>query len=177
MVVEFELMENITRQFVSTSDLSVQSACLEELEFLVHQVDNAADFVKLGGIDLVLNTVKVNNQSNELLSGAAKVLAAAAQGNKAVQIHILKQGGVEIILSKLADADVDILDKKRLIFAISAAIRNFPAAQKAFLGPDGIGTLAGLIQEPTLAKNIITLFSDLGNQSNLFKLFFRFLFQ
>jgi len=161
MVVEFELMENITRQFVSSSDLAVQSACLEELEFLVHQVDNAADFVKLGGIDLVLDTVKVNNQSNKLLSGAAQVLAAAAQGNNAVQIHILKQGGVEIILSKLTDSGVDTLDKKRLVFALSAAIRNFPAAQKAFLKSEGIGTLAGLVQEPTLARNIITLFSDL----------------
>lgn len=78
MVVDFELMENITREFVSNSDVDLRARSLEELEFLVHQVDNAADFVKIGGLEIMLNAA-VAEKDEEIRARAFSVIAAAAQ--------------------------------------------------------------------------------------------------
>jgi hypothetical protein len=48
MVADFDLMKNITQNFVDSTETPYKLACLEELEFLVHHVDNAADFIQIG---------------------------------------------------------------------------------------------------------------------------------
>ena len=88
MVVDFDLMENITREFVSNSDVDLKARSLEELEFLVHQVDNALDFIKIGGIEIMINAA-LEESDEEVRARAFSVIAAAAQA----QIKTLYTGG------------------------------------------------------------------------------------
>ena len=50
---------------------------LEELEYLVHQVDNARDLDVIGGLALVVNLL--NQTDNEIQSQAAYMIGSAAQ--------------------------------------------------------------------------------------------------
>ena len=162
MVVDFALMENITRKFVASDNLMVKIACLEELEYLVHQVDNAADFIKLGGIDLMLDTI-IRGEETDLQIFASNVMAAAAQSNSAVQIHVVKRNGPKILIEKLADENNDLVIKK-VMYVLSTVIRNFPAAQSQFLQFNGIEILKKTVTKSTnVVRSVLTLISDIGN--------------
>ena len=51
---------------------------LDELEYYVHQIDNARDFDLLGGLAVVIRFL--NHTNTDVQSSAALVLGAATQG-------------------------------------------------------------------------------------------------
>ncbi|GFV25283.1 hypothetical protein TNCV_4642441 [Trichonephila clavipes] len=51
---------------------------LQELEYLVHQYETASDFVKLGGLELILPVI--DHEDPSLASTALSVLSSALQG-------------------------------------------------------------------------------------------------
>lgn len=165
MIVDFDLMQNITRTFTSTTNVPVKLACMEELEFLVHQVDNAMDFVKLGGIDLMLDTI-LRADEDSVKMGAATVLSAASQGNNIVQIHMAKRKAPQILLDELSKPNNAQL-KKKLLYTLSASIRNFPTAQQSFIKLNGVTVLQDLLKDHELVRNVLTLISDLGMLTDL----------
>lgn len=74
--IEF-IQEYIATLNKSTSSLDEKEHALVELEYLLHQTDNAVDFNTIGGLQMI---VKLLNATEErLVSKAAFVLGSAAQ--------------------------------------------------------------------------------------------------
>jgi nucleotide exchange factor SIL1 len=61
----------------STSSLEEKENALNELEYYLHQTDNAVDFDTIGGLQLVIKLL--NSTDERLTTTAAYVLGSAAQ--------------------------------------------------------------------------------------------------
>ena len=88
------------------------------------------------------------------------------QGNSAVQIEILKKRGISTFVEILSNEDNSDLVRAKSIYALSAAIRSFPAAQGEFIAKNGLGALKKAVHIRDLAKSVLTLSSDLGKLSS-----------
>ena len=72
---------------------------LEDLDFLLHQIDNARDFVSLGGLNkIILPALESLEISEEIVAKAAILVGSASQGNLEVQVScpILKYFAMKI---------------------------------------------------------------------------------
>ena len=71
------LMKHVDTLNSSSSSLAEKEHALDELEYYVHQIDNARDLVTIGGLSLV---IKLMNSSEEgLRRRACYVLGSAVQ--------------------------------------------------------------------------------------------------
>ena len=60
---------------------------LEDLDFLLHQIDNARDFVSLGGLNkIILPALESLEIAEEIVAKAAILVGSASQGNPEVQV-------------------------------------------------------------------------------------------
>jgi len=116
-------------------------AILVDMEYSVHNLDVAADFVKLGGIQLIKSDL--NSTLDELRASVAMTLGSAMQNNPDVQKAVLDINLLPTFLRLLA-TDSSLLVKQRALYALSCLVRNQPLAQKAFLSNGGFSTLSKL---------------------------------
>lgn len=137
---------------------------LTDLEYMVHQVDNAKEFVQAGGI---LETLPLLNASSpRIRSAAAHLLGSAAQSNPRVQIAMLEAGALPALVRAVA-LDTDPTVRSRALFALSCLIRNFPIAQAQFVTEGGLSGLAELFatgdshDKLKLQLKVATLLQDL----------------
>jgi nucleotide exchange factor SIL1 len=78
MKKDIEIIQNlVTKLNKSESRKTEILGALEELEYLVHQIDNARDLDSIGGLQLVVNML--NQTDDEIQSQAAYVIGSAAQ--------------------------------------------------------------------------------------------------
>ncbi|XP_063046653.1 nucleotide exchange factor SIL1 [Engraulis encrasicolus] len=164
MVVEtdVQIMRRLIDQFNSSNATVAQRVkALLELEYLVHQVDNAQNLVSMGGMTLVINCL--NGSDVELREIAAFVLGSAVSSNPSVQVEAVGGGALQKLLTILAIPH-PIPVKKKALFAVAALLRNFPHAQIRFLKLGGMQVLADLFQTAGgegLRIKIITLIYDM----------------
>lgn len=70
---EYEIVKELVSSYMNLEEDSARKFILNDLEFYVHQYDNAQDFVKMGGFrDVVLPAL--NSTNTELRSSAAFLL-------------------------------------------------------------------------------------------------------
>ena len=76
------------------SSLEVQLTILEDLEYYMHQIDNARDFVSLNGLTkIILPALQSLDKSEELVAKSAILLGSSAQANDIVQVSQCKNQG------------------------------------------------------------------------------------
>ncbi|PSN54805.1 Nucleotide exchange factor SIL1 [Blattella germanica] len=122
---DLELMNELFTKFKS-DDQGERLIALTDLEYLVHQFDNAREFVRSGGLtDVVLESL--NSSSPLIRAEAIRLLGSAAQSNTAVQIAALESGCISALLRVLA-LDKDPTVRARAVYAISCLVRRFPTA-------------------------------------------------
>uniref|UniRef100_A0A8C8SKT9 Nucleotide exchange factor SIL1 n=1 Tax=Pelusios castaneus TaxID=367368 RepID=A0A8C8SKT9_9SAUR len=159
---DFEVMVKLIKKFnSSTSSLDEKVAALYDLEYYVHQVDNAKDFLSLGGLQLVINGL--NSTEHVLKEHAAFVLGAALSSNPKVQVEAIEGGALQNLLHVLA-TEQPLAVKKKALFALSSMLRHFPYAQLQFLKLGGLQVLRSLFREKgmeTLYVRVVTLLYDL----------------
>ncbi|XP_078589318.1 nucleotide exchange factor SIL1-like [Branchiostoma floridae x Branchiostoma japonicum] len=134
---------------------------LTELEYHVHQIDNAQNLIELGGFQLVI--LALNDSNSDIRAEAARVLGAAVQSNPKVQIEALESGAVPTLI-RLVASDSSIAVRKKSLYALSSLVRQFPLAQLRFLQQGGLSCLAQLFGDPnatTLRIKAVTLLHDL----------------
>lgn len=142
---------------------------LQDLEFLLHQYDLAQDFVKMGGIDLLLPDF--NSTESRVRSLVASTLGSAMQGNPRVQIAVLESNTMQHLL-RLVSFDESPEVQTRALYALSCLLRNFPAAQKNFVESGGIAALIELFRPQKISSlklqvKVITLLHDLLSEQHL----------
>ncbi|XP_063301455.1 nucleotide exchange factor SIL1 [Pelobates fuscus] len=159
---DFDIMTRIINRFNhSMSTLAEKLDALYELEYYVHQVDNAQDLHKLGGLQLLINSL--NSTEPSLIEHSAFVVGSALASNPNVQIQAFEGGALQKLLVILA-TEQSVSVKKKALYALSSLLRQFPYAQHQFLKLGGLQVLKNLFREKNgepLFVRIITLLYDL----------------
>ncbi|XP_042645954.1 nucleotide exchange factor SIL1 isoform X2 [Tyto alba] len=162
METDYEIMVKLIGKFNSSaSTLDEKVAALYDLEYYVHQVDNAKDFLSMGGLQLVIGGL--NSTEAALKEHAAFVLGAALSSNPKVQIEAIEGGALQKLLVILA-TEQPLAVKKKALFALSSMLRHFPYAQQQFLKLGGLQVLRSLFRQKgmaTLHIRVVTLLYDL----------------
>lgn len=133
---------------------------LEDLEYLVHQYDNAVEFINLNGFQIVYTHLNSSNVAIKL--EAIKLLGSSIQNNPKVQIYALETGAIDLLLRILAlDDNFDV--KNRIMFGLGCLLRRFPLAQLKFLENAGLSVFAKLFDSSNIKVQIkvVTLLNDL----------------
>ncbi|XP_075298276.1 nucleotide exchange factor SIL1 isoform X1 [Opisthocomus hoazin] len=162
METDYEIMVKLISKFNSSaSTLDEKVAALYDLEYYVHQVDNAKDFLSMGGLQLVIDGL--NSTEAALKEHAAFVLGAALSSNPKVQVEAIEGGALQKLLVILA-TEQPLAVKKKALFALSSMLRHFPYAQQQFLKLGGLQVLRSLFRQKgmeTLHVRVVTLLYDL----------------
>lgn len=118
-------VENI-KTLMANFDNSSQDAklaILEDLDFYMHQIDNARDFVTLNGLTQIIRPA-LTCGIMEIVAKAAIVLGSSAQANPQVQNAIFNTPIPQDLLELLLKSDSDPQLIRRVIFALSAMTRG-----------------------------------------------------
>ncbi|XP_030373952.1 nucleotide exchange factor SIL1 [Scaptodrosophila lebanonensis] len=145
------------------SELKAKLKSLENLEYLLHQIDNALVFIDSGGLDIILLPIVVNETNIALRVSAMRVLGALAGNNPKAQIKVFERN----FGSHLAQVLMTSSNREELSAAMHAfgtLLRKFPLAQHV-LSTSGTQALIGVVRSDnvelrTKAK-AVTLISDL----------------
>uniref|UniRef100_UPI00398EC62D nucleotide exchange factor SIL1 isoform X3 n=1 Tax=Pristiophorus japonicus TaxID=55135 RepID=UPI00398EC62D len=162
METDMEIINKLVIKFNSSSaTLDEKIVALYDLEYYVHQVDNAQHLMSIGGLQLVINAL--NTTEPLIQEHAAFVLGSALSGNPKVQIEAMEAGALQKLLVLLA-TDQPVALKKKALFAVSSMLRHFPFAQQQFLKLGGLQVLGQLFQAKgmeSLHIRVMTLLYDM----------------
>ncbi|XP_033757521.1 nucleotide exchange factor SIL1-like [Pecten maximus] len=158
--------EIVTEMFhrLNSTDLddTQKNDLLNDLEFYLHQIDNAQVFCNLGGMKLLMKGL--NDSLALTREQSAFVIGSAVQSNPEVQIKAL-EAGILPQLIRLLSTETEVKVLPRLLYAMSSLIRHFPHAQKRLLDLGGITALKGMFPNSRDLSNlqikVITLLQDL----------------
>ncbi|UJR31461.1 hypothetical protein I4U23_018951 [Adineta vaga] len=161
---DLEILTDLLKKLNTTNNNEDRKTILTDLEYYLHQYDNAILFADMHGLELLLqlfNSADVNNDIRHLICLA---LGAAFQGNPKVQLAGFNLGYVQHLL-RLLNVEKDDNIEFRLLFTLSTLLRNFPQTQRNFLEYGGIETIVKIVDqtEPTskIQMRVIELMNDL----------------
>lgn len=165
---DFELMSDLFRKYDTIKgrhDLIELGTLFEDLKYLMHQIDNANDFLTAGGLDKVI-LPNLNNQSKvELRIHSVKLLGVVVQNNPKGQIAAFEKNVGSILLQLLAQSSSSSTNElSSLIFAFGGLLRKFPLAQEELLNNPGLNVLIDLLDkqvEYKIKMKCLLLIADL----------------
>lgn len=162
------IMRRLLDQFNSSSTTTEQRlGILQELEYLVHQVDNAQTLCSMGGLSLILEGL--NSSDVRLQENCAFVLGSAVASNPMVQVQAMEGGALQTLLTTLANTQ-PLNVKKKVLFAMACLLRHFPYAQSHFLSRGGLQILSELFREDVggvLRTRIVTMLYDMISEKEM----------
>ena len=150
----------------ASEPLTHKEYSLDLLLFLVEDIDNANNFVKLDGA--LPSLVKLLPSAHPTLRlGAAWVLGAAMQNNPKAQAVVHAAGCLPALLGLARDDGVVDVRRKALL-AVSALVRGFDAGHAAFTKAGGftlLASLAGAKADAQLRKRALFLAAHLLSEA------------
>ncbi|XP_037545493.1 hsp70-binding protein 1 [Nematolebias whitei] len=116
-----------------------RESVFEMLSELCENLDNARDFMILGGLELCVSRYLSHIQSG-LRWRAAQLIASCAQNMPQVQDHLLQ---IEVLpkLLQLTDSDPNPTVRVKALYAVSCLVREQEAGLLAFVAHDGFSVL------------------------------------
>ncbi|GMF51444.1 unnamed protein product [Phytophthora fragariaefolia] len=109
-----------------------KDSLLDELLTRIDQIDNAQNFVKMGGLRVMTNVIRgYEHASSRAL--AAEVCSVVVQNNPFCQDAAVESGLLEVLCA-LAREDEDVTCRVKALLGISCLVRHHAAAEKRFLG-------------------------------------------
>ncbi|XP_030002260.1 nucleotide exchange factor SIL1 [Sphaeramia orbicularis] len=159
---DVQILRRLLDQLNSSSSTTEQKLnILLELEYLVHQVDNAQTLCSMGGLGFIVEGL--NSSDSRIQESSAFVLGSALSSNPAVQVKALESGALQTLLTILATSQ-PLAVKKKVLFAVASLLRHFPFAQRHFLSHGGLQVLAELFRaddHAVLRTRIVTMLYDM----------------
>ncbi|KAE8593950.1 hypothetical protein XENTR_v10019383 [Xenopus tropicalis] len=151
-----ECLQELSNETNSGEEEDGKERALELLADLCDNLDNASDFCKLGGMDLLLSRY-VNCPEAELRWRCADLIGICSQNVPFVQEMALRSGAVKILLQLL---DLDPNDQVRIkaLFAISCLVREQEEGLTDFLKQDGFSVLMRAMQSDVQKLKIKSAF-------------------
>merc|ERR1711962_86451 len=105
------------------STLDSKLVILEDLDYYMHQIDNAQDFVTLNGLNKIILPSLRSSEEN-LVAKAAIILGSASQANTKVQNAVMDTDIPAEVLEHILKPSSTTKMFRRLIFAFSAITRG-----------------------------------------------------
>ncbi|CAI5746213.1 unnamed protein product [Peronospora destructor] len=105
---------------------------LDELLTRIDQIDNAQNFVKMGGLRVLINVIEKYEQATSRAL-AAEVCSVVVQNNHFCQDAAVDSGLLEVLYT-LARDEKDVTCRVKALLGISCLVRHHAAAEKRFLG-------------------------------------------
>uniref|UniRef100_A0A3P9MHQ0 Nucleotide exchange factor SIL1 n=1 Tax=Oryzias latipes TaxID=8090 RepID=A0A3P9MHQ0_ORYLA len=165
---DVQIMRRLLDQLNSTNTTTEQRlSILLELEYLVHQVDNAQTLCSMGGLQLILDGL--NSSDFRLQESSAFVLGSALSSNPVVQVKAVENGALQTLLTTLVTAQ-PVSVKKKVLFAVASLLRHFPFAQQHFVSRGGLQVLSELFRADVggiLQTRIVTMLYDMISEKEL----------
>ncbi|ELT97086.1 hypothetical protein CAPTEDRAFT_220900 [Capitella teleta] len=162
MKSENEILSDLIKRYQQVAlEPEERAVILEDLEYYLHQVDNAVDFCNMGGMALLMDDL--NSTVAQVKSQAALALAAAMQSNPAVQTRAMEASVVPRLLHIMASEPQSSV-QGRLLYALSSLLRHFPFAQLEFIQRGGVKIFSDIVKksrDDRLRIKVITLVCDL----------------
>lgn len=160
-------MDTLTRlieQYRRADSDSSRITLLEDLEYLVHQFDNAITFVDLGGLEVIVKP-GLNSTNVAVKEGILHLVGSAVQSNPKVQIAALEAGLLHLLIQAVS-RDLHDSVARRAVFALSCLVRGFPYGQQVLLQHGGLEVLRKVFdrndwQSLTTQLKIVSLLHDL----------------
>ena len=140
--------------FSGDNCLTERKAILSELEYYLHQYDNAIDFNAMGGLKSLVGSLASLNDNPEggnsssilgFKANLAHCLGSALSSNPKIQVAAARENLTSHLLAAILDAKNEIssldgaafLVASRSFYALAALTRNFPFAQSEFAAGNG----------------------------------------
>uniref|UniRef100_A0A0K8VG25 Nucleotide exchange factor SIL1 n=1 Tax=Bactrocera latifrons TaxID=174628 RepID=A0A0K8VG25_BACLA len=143
--------------------INTQLRILEDLDYLVHQIDNALWFIDKGGLDKIILPLVVNETNINLRTKAVRVLGALTLNNPKAQIKVFEKniGGylAQILISSEHSEELS-----SALYAFGSLLRKFPLALQRILSTSGTQALVAVLAKKCELKvkaKSITLISDI----------------
>lgn len=146
------------------SELKPKLHSLENLEYMLHQIDNTMAFINGGGLDNILLPIVVNETNTDLRVSAMRVLSALTSNNPKAQIKVFERN-FGSFLAQILMTSTNRAEISSALHAFGALLREFPLAQQRVLSTLGIQALVGVLRSPDVdlssKAKVVTLISDL----------------
>ncbi|RLN72499.1 hypothetical protein BBJ28_00004554 [Nothophytophthora sp. Chile5] len=122
---------------------------LDELLTRIDQIDNAMNFVKMGGLRVMVNVIQTYTQASSRAL-AAEVCSVVVQNNPFCQDAAVELGLLEVLCA-LARDDKDTTCQVKALLGISCLVRHHAAAEARFLGEscNGLELMRHNLQDAT----------------------------
>lgn len=161
---DLEILTRLIDQYHTSYSDNDRVSILEDLEYLVHQFDNAISFVDMGGLNQIVLT-GINSSSTEVKQGALHLLGSAVQSNPKVQIAAVEAGLVQSLIRAIA-YDTQEGVARKAVFALSCLVRGFPFGQQVLLQHGGLEVLRKVFDRQDfkslpLQLKVVSLLHDL----------------
>eukprot|EP00735_Rhodelphis_limneticus_P003466 TRINITY_DN14943_c0_g1::TRINITY_DN14943_c0_g1_i1::g.25755::m.25755 TRINITY_DN14943_c0_g1::TRINITY_DN14943_c0_g1_i1::g.25755 ORF type:complete len:311 (+),score=41.75,sp/Q59NN8/FES1_CANAL/34.21/2e-22,Fes1/PF08609.5/7.3e-13,Fes1/PF08609.5/2.2e+03,HEAT_2/PF13646.1/2.2,HEAT_2/PF13646.1/0.63,Arm/PF00514.18/3.4e+02,Arm/PF00514.18/17,Arm/PF00514.18/8,Arm/PF00514.18/47,HEAT/PF02985.17/3.6e+02,HEAT/PF02985.17/1.3,HEAT/PF02985.17/2.2e+03,HEAT/PF02985.17/1.1e+02,Neurochondrin/PF05536.6/0.0011,HEAT_EZ/PF135 len=119
-----------------------QHTALENLQLLLENLDNAGDFHKIGGYELMKDLLVSSHPDFRMY--ACWIMGGAVQNHPEVQERVLSAGFMEKFIELLRnDTEVDV--KTKALFAISGLVRGCPPGEERFVTLSGMDSLCAAL--------------------------------
>jgi len=156
-----EAMKRLISRYMQKPEVSI----LSDLEYYVHQIDNANDFVRMGGFTHVVIPA-LNSSDAAVVCEGALLLGSSLQSNPGVQLAAVESGLLHKLLLLLSRDSSGFLVRKRSLYALSCLLRRSQPAQTAFIQHGGLHVLQNLYKHTDenakkLQVKVATLVQDL----------------
>ncbi|XP_054879319.1 nucleotide exchange factor SIL1 isoform X1 [Poeciliopsis prolifica] len=165
---DVQIMRRLLDQFNSSnSTVEQRLSILQELEYLVHQVDNAQTLCAMGGLSFILHGL--NSSDVRIQENSALVLGSAVASNPVVQVQAVEGGALQTLLTTLVTTQ-PLNVKKKVLFALACLLRHFPYAQHHFLSHGGLQILSEFFRADAggiLRTRIVTMLYDMISEKEL----------
>jgi len=136
---DIEQIKYLMANFHNATSAENKLAILDDLDFYMHQIDNARDFVSLGGFESLVEPTLRSRDDDNVTAAASVLLGSAVQSNEPVRRHATNSGTiVDALMNNLARSG-QVASKT--IFALSALLRDNPAGVLAFVDAGGLDRL------------------------------------
>jgi len=146
------------------SSLDSKLVILEDLDYYMHQIDNAQDFVFLNGLSKIILPA-LRSSVEDLIAKAAILLGSASQSNTKVQNAVVSTDIPEELLELILKPTSSEKVIRRLIFAFSAITRGNANCVEKFKVLGGFKilqkSLKDRISETDLVLKGLSFISDL----------------
>ncbi|XP_036337622.1 nucleotide exchange factor Sil1 [Rhagoletis pomonella] len=143
--------------------INTQLHILEDLDYLVHQIDNALWFIDKGGFEQILLPLFVNDTNMNLRIKAIRLLGAVIHNNPKAQIKAFERNfgshlSQILISSKISE------ELSSALYAFGSLLRKFPLALQKILSASGTQALIAVLAKDCELKvkaKAITFISDI----------------
>lgn len=148
---DVQKMKKIIDTLVNSSDTTESriSVVLQELQYLVEDIDNATDFFKINGFHPVYTILKNENLTSESRMFAAWVLSTVVQNNDETQSKAMQSDLFEYVIKLLLEKKSQLDEKLafKLWAIISGLLKFNDSTVKSFIDSNGFEIIRFLLTE------------------------------